>query len=73
MSRRSRQRPQRRYNSFRISVLTTSADAYRDYLERIVSALYEKKIRKHFYKYVFIWRNAQITQLHRLLSAVWQR
>lgn len=30
-------------------------------------------MRKHFHKYVHIWRNAQITQLHRLLSAVWQR
>ncbi|XP_039963869.1 uncharacterized protein LOC120776876 [Bactrocera tryoni] len=65
--------PQRRYNSFSVFMLSTSAVAHTDYLERIVSALNEKQMRKHFHKYVFIWRNAQITQLHGLLAAVWQR
>ncbi|XP_019846453.2 uncharacterized protein LOC109579653 [Bactrocera dorsalis] len=65
--------PQRPYNSFSIFVLSASAVAHPDYLERIVSALNEKQMRKHFHKYVFIWRNAQITQVHGLLAAVWQR
>ncbi|XP_054084579.1 uncharacterized protein LOC114805318 [Zeugodacus cucurbitae] len=65
--------PQRRYNSFSIFVLSTSAAANVAQLQRIVNALNEKQMWKHFHRYAFIWRNAQRTQLHALFSAVWQR
>lgn len=65
--------PQRHYTSFSVFVLSASAAASSEYLQRIVSMLNEKQMRKHFHKYIFIWRNAQITQLLVLLSVVWQR
>ncbi|XP_054735768.1 uncharacterized protein LOC129242890 [Anastrepha obliqua] len=64
---------ERKYNSFSIFVLPTSAAAASLYLQRIIGLLNEKQTRKHFHKYTFIWRDAQIAQLGELFEAIWQR